>query len=135
MTCDFSVASSNAEFVLPETSKGMVEPFSPVLLPRLIGIGRSREILLLGKVVSAHEALEIGLITKVTEPENLDREVGELIVRISAMGPATLSMMKSLQNEVLPRFNIGRAVDHFVSGEATEAILAMSENRAPAWRR
>lgn len=69
LACDFRVASSNAKMGQPEILLGIIPGGGGTQrLPRLIGIGKARELIFSGRQVSAEEALAIGLIDKTCEP-------------------------------------------------------------------
>lgn len=83
MACDFRIASSKAKFGQPEVSLGITPGFCGTQrLPRLIGISKAKELLYTGKVIDANEALQIGLVNQVVEPEDLKKTVEELVQAI-----------------------------------------------------
>jgi enoyl-CoA hydratase/carnithine racemase len=114
---------------------------SAYLLPRIIGLGRATELLILGEDVEPDRAVEIGLASRVVEDEELGREAGVLARRL-AEGPA----MAYAQTKVL----LSRELDMDLAGalelEAmTQALLmttadhrefyeAFEEGRKPRWR-
>lgn len=65
-------------------------------LPRLIGKGRSLEMLLTGDLLNAEEALKIGLVSKIVAPEELISEVDQIVKKIKEKLPLLLSMLKKL---------------------------------------
>jgi len=79
--CMLRLAVRTAKLGHPEVRIGAVAGWGGTTrLPRLIGRGRAAEMLLTGKIITADQALEYGLITAVTEPENL-RDEGERLLR------------------------------------------------------
>lgn len=97
MACDFVVAARSARFGQPEVRVGSTAMGLGVqLLPIVIGERRARELLLLGKVISAEEALRIGLINEVVEDENLmDRAKSLLREVIDNVSPQAFKVIKS----------------------------------------
>ena len=72
MACDIRIASSNARFAQPETGLGITPGFGGTQrLPRLVGAGIAKELIYSCRQIKADEALAIGLVNKVVEPENL----------------------------------------------------------------
>jgi enoyl-CoA hydratase/carnithine racemase len=67
--CDFRIASANAIFGHPEIKFGAPPLFTP--LQWIVGIGVARELCLTGRRIGAHEALRIGLVNSISEPERL----------------------------------------------------------------
>lgn len=81
--CMFRMAVRHARLGHPEVRIGAVAGFGGTTrLPRLIGKGRATELLLTGRLVSAEEALQLGLIHKVVEPDNLLSEAESLVLEI-----------------------------------------------------
>src|SRR5215471_17734862 len=97
--CDLRVASSRAMFGMPEVKVGMPSVIEAALLPRLIGVGRSAELVLLGENIDAARALAIGLVEKVVPPEQLDAAVEQWIEAILAAGPQAVRLQKALMRE------------------------------------
>src|SRR5262249_55256857 len=69
--CDLRVASTRAMFGMPEGKVGMPSVVEAALLPRLIGVGRSAELVLLGENIDAARALALGLVEKMVTPPHL----------------------------------------------------------------
>lgn len=97
MACDLVVASQNARFGQPEVRVGSTAMGLGVqLLPLLIGEKRARELLLTGKIITAEEALQIGLINKVVEDEKLEESARGLALEIiENCSPQAFRVIKS----------------------------------------
>ncbi|HWA41469.1 MAG TPA: enoyl-CoA hydratase-related protein [Gemmatimonadales bacterium] len=88
MACHLRVASTSAKFGQPEVKLGICPGYGgTVRLPRLVGKGRAIDILVTGRMVEATEALQIGLVNRIVEPEKLMAESEALLRGIIAMGP------------------------------------------------
>lgn len=75
LMCDIRIAGSNARFAQPEITLGLMPLYcASKRLQRLVGFGRAKELILTGRIISAQEALSIGLVTSVCEPESLLQE-------------------------------------------------------------
>lgn len=143
LAADIRVASSaarfNAAFVRIGLSGGDVG--TSWALPRLVGLGRAYEILLTGRFVEAEEALRIGLVTDVVDPEDLlDRalETARLIVGNSPVGMALTKQV--VQNNVdAPSLEAALALENRNQVLATrthdmvEALAAFREKRTPTY--
>jgi enoyl-CoA hydratase len=97
--CDLRVASTRAMFGMPEVKVGMPSVIEAALLPRLVGVGRTAELVLLGENIDAARALAIGLVEKVVPPEQLDAAVDAWLDAIVAAGPQAVRLQKALMRE------------------------------------
>lgn len=100
LACDLVVASSRARFSEIFIKRGLSVDFGGAwTLPRLVGLQRAKELVLLGDILSAEEAREAGLVTRVVAPEELDKVVDELVSRLRANPPIAASLSKKMLNE------------------------------------
>jgi enoyl-CoA hydratase len=91
--CMLRVVVRNAMLGHPEVRIGAIAGFGGTTrLPRLIGKGRATELLLTGSLVTAEEALKIGLVNRVVEPENLISETENLVLEIISQSPIAVRM-------------------------------------------
>jgi len=135
--CDLVVASTRARFSAIFVRRGLSIDFGlSWLLPRLVGMGKAKELALLGEFVDADEALRIGLVARVVEPDQLDRTVEEMASRL-AQGP-TVAIRADVE---LLQASLARSFEESVAAESTaqvrnlatvdaaEAIAAFLEKR------
>jgi enoyl-CoA hydratase/carnithine racemase len=95
LAADFRCLATTASFSFPDVTAGRLPTFGATQrLPRLIGRARALEILLLGREVSAAEAVEIGLATRVTPTEDLPAAVAALADTLARHGPLALALTK-----------------------------------------
>jgi enoyl-CoA hydratase len=140
MACDIRVASNKAKFGQPEVSLGLIPGFGGTQrLPRLVGLGNALNLLLTADQISADEALRIGLVQKVTEPEQLMDEVYKLAEKILSKGPHSVSLIKKVAHIGL-NLDFAKATrlesrefGSLFGNEGTEGMKACLENRKPAW--
>ena len=100
MACDIRICSNNAKFGQPEVGLGITPGFSgTVRLPRLIGQGMAKEMIYTGKVIRADEALRIGLVNAVYEPEELMDKAIEMAQMMLKNAPVGISLAKQSINE------------------------------------
>src|SRR3990172_8857102 len=91
--CMLRVVVRHARLGHPEVRIGAIAGFGGTTrLPRLIGKGRATELLLTGRLVTAEEALQIGLVHRVVEPENLLSETESLVREILSQSPIAVRM-------------------------------------------
>jgi enoyl-CoA hydratase len=94
--CDFRIASANASFSMPEVRLAIPSVVEAALLPRLIGSGRARWLVLTGEAIDAGEALDWGLVERVVAPEALDAAVDAALDAILASNADVLRAQKRL---------------------------------------
>ncbi len=88
MACHMRVASENAKFGQPEVKLGIIPGYAGTQrLPRLIGLGRALEWLLTANMMDAAEAYRIGLVNRVTSPEELIPTARKIAEDIMKVGP------------------------------------------------
>lgn len=115
LACDLRIASTKAKLGLPETGLGIVPGFGGTQrLPRLIGDAKAKELILTADTIGAEEALAIGLVNRVTEPEALMEETMKLVKKILSKAPIAVGFAKDAINR-------GKQVD-IDSAEALEAL-------------
>jgi enoyl-CoA hydratase/carnithine racemase len=99
VSCDLRVATDRASFGMPEVKVGLPSVVEAALIPRLIGGGRARELLMLGETIDAKTALGWGLIERVVAPDALDAEVEKILAALLAAGPQAVRRQKALMRE------------------------------------
>ncbi len=100
MACDFRVASDNAKFGLTEITLGIMPGSAGTQrLPRLIGLGRAKELIFTGAIIDARQALELNLINHIYPPDTLLEETITLAGKITSRGPVSLALIKSAMNK------------------------------------
>ena len=99
MACDLRVASEKAKFGQPETGLGVTPGAGGTQrLPRLVGVSRAKELLFTGRIITAAEALQIGLVDRVVPPEELMDVVMDLARAIAQNAPVAVQQCKRLVN-------------------------------------
>jgi enoyl-CoA hydratase/carnithine racemase len=97
INCDFAIAAEGTHFFFPELSWGMfVTGGVTELLPRLVGLQRARELILLGERFDAAQAHAWGLVWKVVSDDTLMREALALARRIAALPSARVSDLRRI---------------------------------------
>ena len=96
MACDLAIAADNAVLGMPETQVGIPSVIEAALMPSIVGLARTREMLLTGENIDAEEAFRIGLINKVVPASDLDEAVAERAGQLAELSPVGLSFQKAL---------------------------------------
>jgi len=119
--CDFRVASAEARFLEMYAQAGMASDFGGTyLLPRLVGMARATEILMLGESISAAQAREWGLVHRVVPPDAVLPAALELARRLAAQPPLAVRAAR----EAL-RGSFGRTLETALSFERHAQNLLM----------
>ncbi len=103
MVCDFRIMADNATACLPEAERGFF--FSAGGTPslvHLIGPAKTKELIMLNKVIDAEEALRIGLVTEVSPENELSNAVDELINTLNKSPFTPLRLTKKIVNAATP---------------------------------
>ncbi|WP_418537046.1 enoyl-CoA hydratase-related protein [Odoribacter laneus] len=99
MACDIRIASVKAKFAQPEVGLGIIPGFSGTQrLPRLVGVGKAKELIYTGTPIDGTEAFRIGLVNKVTEPDQLMQEAKAMALTIASRSPLALKYAKEAIN-------------------------------------
>lgn len=139
LSCDMRFASSNAKFGQPEVNLGVIPGFGGTQrLPRLIGKGLANELVLSGNLIDAEEAMRIGLVNRVYEPEALLDECKKLAATIASKGPTAVRLCKEAVNNGL-EMDLARGCRYeadlfalcFSGEEQKEGMAAFLEKRPP----
>jgi enoyl-CoA hydratase len=97
LACDFIYASENARFGFPEVTLGIFPGFGGTQrLPRLIGKGKAKELILTGKVITAQEAYQMGIVNRVFPHASLVEETKKVALQIAANGAIGVRLAKSV---------------------------------------
>jgi len=134
--CDLRIASDNAMFSMPEVRLAIPSVVEAALLPRLIGTGRARWLVLTGESIDARQALDWRLVERVVAPEALDGAVGAVLDSLLASSVDVLRSQKRLcrmWEEAPLDASIRASIDEFSrayeSGAPAQAIAAFQAAR------
>jgi enoyl-CoA hydratase len=97
--CDIRIAAHDAKFGMPEVRVGIPSVIHAALLPRLIGWGRTRWLLMTAENIDAPTALGWGLVDTVAPPGGLDEAVEHTVKAVLECGPEALRAQKALLRE------------------------------------
>ncbi|AUM75755.1 enoyl-CoA hydratase/isomerase family protein [Paracoccus jeotgali] len=138
---DLRFASSKARFATAFRNAGLSGDFGGTwLLPRIVGGGRARDLYLRSKPITAQEALDMGLVSGIEEPDVLLDAVLEIARDLAAAAPLALPLIKQNLNDA-DEISFAEALDRearrhssmVATADGTEAARAFTEKRQPKW--
>ncbi len=142
LCADIVVAAEDARLGAPEIKLGVFPPAAAVLLPRLVGMHRAMEMILVGELFSGLEAERLGLVNRAVPGEQLDQALELLLDKLRGLSGAALrrarrAIVESTMEPVevalrkLQRIEIEELLP---SADAQEGFRAFLEKRPPIWR-
>jgi enoyl-CoA hydratase/carnithine racemase len=141
LACDLRIASSEAKMGLTEVSLGIIPGAGGTQrLPRLIGLGKAKELIYTARRITASEALEINLINEVVEKEDLLKRATELAREIAKNAPLSLIQAKIAINKGIEvDLTTGLKIEELAYNELLytedrmEGLVAFQEKRQPQY--
>jgi len=142
LCCDLRVAAETARLGLPEVRLGVI-PGSGGLqrLPRLIGLARAKELILLGEIIDARKALDIGLVSRVAPSGQIGALSMSIAETLASRGPVAVREAKAALDAALDvSLDDGLAWDLraservFSSEDMLEGTIAFIEKRPPEFK-
>jgi enoyl-CoA hydratase len=142
LACDFIYASENAKLGLPEVTLGVFPGFGGTQrLPRLIGKGNAKELILTGKMITAQEAFQIGIVNRVFPLASLMEETKKVAVQMAANGAIGVRLAKRV-TEAGFNMDLEKACSlesHafglcFSTEDQKEGMIAFVEKRKPNFK-
>ena len=139
-TCDIAVAADTAAFATPGVQIGLFCTTPGVAVARSVMPKKAMEMLLTGRPISAQEALEFGLISRIAPAEELEEQVMDLARQIASASAQTLALGKAafykqieMDRPSAYQFAGKVMVDNLLEDDAHEGITAFLEKRPPIW--
>ena len=141
LACDLIVASESASFGTPEINVGAFPFMIMALIYRNVPRKKTNEMLLLGRRLSAAEALEAGIVNKVVRDKELDAAVDEWATMLAAKSPLIMRLGKDAMFRQMD-MAFADALDYLRSQlslatstqDIVEGVTAFFEKREPVWR-
>ena len=141
LVCDLLVAADNVRFGIPEVGVGLFAGGGALLrLPRRVPYGVAMEMALTGDPISAAKALELGLVSRLTEKGGALDGALELAERIAKNAPLSLKATKAVLREMQGhtegefwKMQASHIKSVFTSDDAKEGPRAFAEKRPPVW--
>lgn len=142
MACDIRIASDSSKFGQPETFIGIIPGGGGTQrLPRLVGIGKAKELIFTGNTIDAKEALRIGLINQMVSTDELEDVVTSMAKQIIEKSPLVIKWAKKAVNAGQETsLSMGLSYEALAeclvmsSKDSKEGMKAFFEKRKPQFR-
>jgi len=141
LACDIVVARETAKFGTPEVNVGLFPMMIGALIFRNVLRKRAMEMVLLGEKLSAADALDMGLITRVVAFDSLDQTVEDILAALVAKSPIGLKLgkeafysMADMPFEAAVDYLCGKLAEVVSTEDAVEGITAFIEKRKPIFK-
>ena len=139
--CDVVIASEQARFGQPEIKLGVFPPVAAILLPRIIGERKARELILTGELIDADEALRLGLVNYVVPSNELAAKTESVLAKLRDLSASALSMTRTALDLAAhggfesSLTNVENLYLHELmkTEDAEEGVRAFMEKRKPEW--
>lgn len=139
LACDIRIAASTARLGQPEVGLGVLPGWGATFrLPRVAGPGPARELIFTGRLVDAQEALRLGLVNAVVEPDQLMPQALALARQIAAQAPLAVQSAKramvlagQLPRDAAAALEAGLFAFCFTTRDRAEGMAAFLEKRKP----
>jgi enoyl-CoA hydratase len=141
LACDIRIASTFAKFGQPEVNLGLIPGYAGTQrLPRFIGLSNALYLLMTADMINAEEAYRIGLVQRITQPDQLLPDAMALAKKIASKGQKAVRTVKEVTRRgMLTDFKTASEIeakafgDSFGNGESGEGMSAFLEKRNPKW--
>ncbi len=140
--CDFCFATDGAKLGQPELKAGLFPSVAPVIYPRIVGLHRTFELILTGRIYEGREAEAIGLVTRALASDKIDGEVEKWVQFLKTFSTPVLRLARRAISEAayMPFEDGLRLVEEvylnqlMATEDAREGVRALRERRAPVWK-
>ncbi|HUT69065.1 MAG TPA: enoyl-CoA hydratase/isomerase family protein [Desulfatiglandales bacterium] len=140
--CDLVIADETAKFGQPEIQVGVLPPIAAQVMPRIIGRKAANDLILSGRIISAQEALEMGLINKTVAKGDLPQETESFIRPYLSLSAEVLRIAKKtikagLMDEFEPSLKAIEDIylnELMKTADAQEGLQAFLDKRRPEWK-
>jgi cyclohexa-1,5-dienecarbonyl-CoA hydratase len=139
--CDLVISGENAKYGQPEIQVGVFPPIAAQIMPRIIGRKAAMDLILSGRIISATEALQMGLVNKVASDETLEQETQAFVRTFLKLSAEVLRQTKQavtagLRDDLEP--SLKEIEDIYLNQlmkthDAQEGLKAFLEKRKPTW--
>jgi len=139
--CDLVIAAEDAVFGLPEIKVGLLPLMVMAPILRAVGGKRGMLMILSGEPVSAREAFEMGLVSRLVPRADLERETAALAAKLAGFSPTAVALAKEAA-ATIQDMDYGKSLRYLrelitlvgMSDDAKEGIAAFFAKRPPEWK-
>ena len=140
--CDIVICSERARFGQPEIKLGVFPPVAAIILSRIIGEKKAREMILLGEILEADEALRLGLVNQVVPSRDLSQQAEAVLAKLRELSSASLQFTRSALDlgsngefeSALTEVENLYLNELMKTEDASEGVRSFMEKRKPEWR-
>lgn len=141
--CDIVIASDRARFGQPEIKIGVFPPVAAILLARIVGEKKAREMILLGEMISAREAYNLGLVNYVVPASEIEQRTNTVLAKLRELSSSSVGLAHSALELGAAGGNLDSALERLENfylnelmktEDAQEGVRAFMEKRKPVWR-
>jgi enoyl-CoA hydratase/carnithine racemase len=141
LACDLRIAVTDAFIMIPEVRLGIIPDLGATQrLPRLVGVGRAKDLILTGRRVRAEECLAMGLFNRVVPREQLAAALTEMATDLKAGAPLAVGLAKqAIDRAWATELRTGEELEGYLqaplyrSDDVREGYAAFRERRDPKW--
>ena len=141
LACDIVIAKDNAKFGTPEVNVGLFPMMIGALIFRNVLRKKAMEMILLGEKLTAKQALDMGMITRIVANDQFEFEVEKILKTIASKSPIGLKLGKQAFNEI-ETMNLEDSINYLSeklidvanTEDAVEGITAFFEKRTPVFK-
>jgi cyclohexa-1,5-dienecarbonyl-CoA hydratase len=140
--CDIIIAGDRAKFGQPEIKLGVFPPIAAILLPRIIGERKARELILTGDLIDADEALRLGIVNYVVPSSEVGAKTESILGKLRELSAAALGMTRAAL-DLAQQLSFETALTNvenlylhelMKTDDAEEGVRAFMEKRKPEWK-
>ncbi|MCD6297548.1 MAG: enoyl-CoA hydratase/isomerase family protein, partial [Deltaproteobacteria bacterium] len=140
--CDLVVSSQGAKYGQPEIQVGVFPPIAAQIMPRIIGRKAAMELILSGKIISAEDAMAMGLVNQVVPEEELEEATVKFVkpyLKLSAevLRKTKKAVLAGLMDDFEPSLKAIEDIylnELMQTADAQEGLKAFLEKRKPEWK-
>jgi len=140
--CDLAIASEKASLGQPEVILGGLAPAAAALFPRIMGMKKEFELIVIGDSINAHEAERIGLVNKVVPLEQLEAAGEEMAGKFLKKSSLSVKLVREAVYKCADAASLDTALDiatelginSWATADGQEGLKAYLEKRPPVWK-
>jgi len=140
--CDLVISSDDAKYGQPEIQVGVFPPIAAQIMPRIIGRKAAMDLILSGRIISAQEALNMGLVNQVVPKEELEAATSAFLKPYLKMSAEVLrktrkAITAGLMDDLEPSLRVIEDIyldELMKTADAQEGLKAFLEKRKPEWK-
>jgi len=140
--CDLVISSEDAKYGQPEVQVGVFPPIAAQIMPRIIGRKAAMDLIMSGRIISAEEALGMGLINKIVARDDLSSTTQDLLKPYLKLSAEVLRKTKKaitagLMDDFEPSLKVIEDIylnELMPTADAQEGLNAFMEKRKPVWK-